>query len=93
MRYRDKSGRRLESTGTENWDAAQVAAYGENWTSGENLAELGEELDRLEIPVPKTGAMRADGGARSWSRGRQYYPNIVIKAIKDRCKAAHVATD
>jgi hypothetical protein len=65
-----------------------VSAYGDTWTSDDNLAELCDELDREAIPVPKTWATRRDGQARSWSRARQHYPDLVIKAIKDRCKAA-----
>src|ERR1035441_865877 len=34
---------------------------------------------------------RADG--TSWSRGRQNYPHLVIKAIKDRCKDRCKAAD
>ncbi len=69
-----------------------VAALGEDWTSDDNLAEICEELDKQGVPVPKTWALRADGHARSWVRGRQCYPGLVIKAIKDRCKAAQGAT-
>ena len=65
-----------------------IRAYGENWTSDDNLLEICEELDRQEVPVPKTWATRSDGVARSWSRGRHHYQYLVIKAIKDRLKAA-----
>jgi hypothetical protein len=64
-----------------------VAAYGANWTSDESLGELCDELDQQGVPVPKTWATRPDGHARSWNRAREYYPNLVIKAIKDRCNA------
>ena len=63
-----------------------ISAYGETWTSDENLLELCQELDQNGVPVPKTWATRRDGSARSWKRARQYYPQLVIKAIKDRCK-------
>jgi hypothetical protein len=65
-----------------------VSAYGSSWTSDDSLAELCDELDQQGVPVPKTWATRRDGQARSWSRARQHYPGLVIKAIKDRCKAA-----
>jgi Helicase HerA, central domain/TraM recognition site of TraD and TraG len=65
-----------------------ISAYGETWVLDENLMDICDELDRQLIPVPKTWATRKDGSARSWSRARQYYPQLVIKAIKDRCKAA-----
>ena len=69
-----------------------VSAYGEDWTSDDNVAELCDELDRQGVPVPKTWATRRDGTARSWNRARQNYPHLVVKAIKDRCKAAQPAT-
>jgi len=72
--------------------AALIRAYGEQWTSDDNLVEICEELDRQKVPMPKTWLMRKEGPARSWSRGRQNYPHLVIKAIKDRCKAAVTAT-
>jgi len=65
-----------------------VTAYGENWTSDDTLVELCDELDREGVPVPKTWATRTDGKARSWNRARQHYPPLVVKAIRDRCKAA-----
>jgi hypothetical protein len=71
--------------------ASTIRGFGENWTSGDNLVEICEELDRQEIPPPKTWLTRPEGPARSWSRGRQNYPHLVIKAIKDRCKAAQAA--
>src|ERR1017187_7143004 len=71
--------------------AALIRGYGENWTTDENLVEICDELDRQGVPVPKTWLMRREGSARSWSRGRQNYPHLVIKAIKDRCKAASTA--
>ena len=71
--------------------ARTVAAYGDTWMLDENLAELCDELDRQGVPVPKTWATRRDGQARSWSRGREHYPGLVVKAIKDHCKAAQNA--
>jgi hypothetical protein len=71
--------------------AALIRSYGEDWTSDDNLVEICDELDRLGVPVPKTWLMRREGPARSWSRGRQNYTHLVIKAIKDRCKAASTA--
>jgi hypothetical protein len=68
-----------------------VAAYGDNWTGDESLRELCDELDQQSVPVPKTWATRRDGHARSWSRAFEYYPGLVIKAIKDRCSAAQRA--
>ena len=68
-----------------------VAAYGDSWTSDESLAELCDELDQQAVSVPKTWATRRDGQARSWSRARQHYPGLVIKTIKDRCRAAQQA--
>jgi hypothetical protein len=86
MQYRENN---REQPDIENH--AQVAAvirnYGETWTADDNLIEICEELDRRKIPVPKTWLMRKEGPARSWSRGRQHYPHLVIKAIKDRCMA------
>jgi hypothetical protein len=66
---------------------AIIQMYGENWTSENNLIEICDELDRQSVPVPKTWLTRKEGAARSWSRGRLHYPHLVIKAIKDRCKA------
>ena len=72
--------------------ASIIRAYGETWTSDDNLVEVCDELDRQKIPPPKTWLTRPEGMARSWSRGRQNYPHLVIKAIKDRCKAAQDTT-
>jgi len=71
--------------------AALISAHGVAWTADDNLADICDELDRLGVPVPKTWAMRPEGRARSWNRGRQIYAHLVIKAIKDRCKAAATA--
>ena len=68
--------------------ATLIRSYGENWTTDDNLVEICDELDRQSVPVPKTWLMRREGLARSWTRGRQNYPHLVIKAIKDRCRAA-----
>jgi TraM recognition site of TraD and TraG/Helicase HerA, central domain len=80
---------------TENHEKVvrTVSAYGDNWTSDENLAELCDELDEQGVPVPKTWGTRRDGQARSWRRALQHYPGLVIKAIKDRCKAAQQAAN
>ena len=67
-----------------------VSPYGQLWTNDDHLQEICEALDEQHIPVPKTWAMRPDGHARSWRRGYQTYPQLVIKAIKDRCKAAQI---
>lgn len=68
--------------------ARVIAAYGATWTSDDNLLEICDEFDRQQIPVPKTWATRSDGQARSWCRAYQHYPHLVVKAIKDRLKAA-----
>jgi hypothetical protein len=68
--------------------ARTIRAYGEGWTTDESLFEICEELDRQKIQVPKTWATRRDGSAHSWRRALQYYPHLVVKAIKDRCKAS-----
>jgi len=68
-----------------------VGAYGETWTTDDNLLEICEELDKQEVPVSKTWATRSDGVARTWSRGRHHYQHLVIKAIKDRISAAEKA--
>jgi hypothetical protein len=68
--------------------AALIRSFGENWTADDNLLEICDELDRQKIPPPKTWLTRPEGPARRWNRGRQNYPHLVIKAIKDRCKAA-----
>ena len=75
---------------SENHDkvVSIVGAFGEAWTTDDNLMELCEELDRQKVPVPKTWATRSDGTAHTWTRGRHHYQHLVIKAIKDRLKAA-----
>ncbi len=65
-----------------------VRAYGESWSSDANLLEICDELDKQQVPAPKTWASRTDGVARTWSRGRHHYQHLVIKAIKDRLKAS-----
>ena len=65
-----------------------VQAFGEAWTTDDNLMERCEELDRQKVPVSKTWATRSDGVAHTWTRGRHHYHHLVIKAIKDRLKAA-----
>ncbi len=68
--------------------AALIRRYDDDWILDDNLSEVCEALDQQQIPVPKTWAKRSEGHARSWSRALQLYPALVIKAIKDRCKAA-----
>jgi hypothetical protein len=47
---------------TENHDkvASIITAYGEAWTTDENLMEICDELDRQKIPAPKTWAAAED---------------------------------
>jgi len=68
--------------------ASVIRSFGDNWTSDEKLEELCAELDRLSVPVPKTWANRNDGKCRSWNRALEHYPRLIIKAIRDRLKAA-----
>jgi hypothetical protein len=70
--------------------AAIINSYGETWTAEDNLLEVCEALDEQHVPVPKTWALRRDGHAHSWRRGYQHYPQLVIKAIRDRCKATRL---
>jgi hypothetical protein len=58
----------------------------------ENLQEICEKLDELRVPIPKTWPARGDGKSHTWSRGFLNYPHLVVKAIKDRCKAAEAAS-
>ena len=68
-----------------------VRAYGAEWTSDENLLEICDEFDTQKIPPPKTWISRREGAARSWNRSRQLYPQLVIRAIKDRLEALEKA--
>ena len=68
-----------------------VRSYGDTWTTDENLSEICEELDREEIPIPKTWPER-DPPSRSWRRALTNYSDLVVKAIKDRCKGASTKT-
>ena len=43
------------------------------------------QLTKLSNFIGKT---RSDGKSHTWSRAFQNYPALVVKAIKDRCKAA-----
>jgi len=69
-----------------------VNGYGSEWTADGNLVKICEELDRQKIPPPKTWISRREGPARSWTRGRQLYPQLVIRAIKDRLEALEKAS-
>ena len=73
--------------------ARVISAFGTAWTSDDNLLEICDQLDQQQVPPPKTWLTRQDGVARSWSRGRQHYPHLVIKAIKDRLKAFEIARE
>jgi hypothetical protein len=68
--------------------AAIIRRYDDDWILDDNLTEICEALDQQHVPVPKTWASRADGKSHTWSRGLQNYSGLVIKAIKDRLKAA-----
>jgi hypothetical protein len=68
-----------------------VKSYGAEWTSDGNLMEICDEFDAQKIPPPKTWISRREGAARSWTRGRQLYPQLVIRAIKDRLEALEKA--
>jgi len=88
-----RAGKRGPKTDIENHRkaAAVVAKYGPPWVDDDNLREICEELDRLSVPIPKGWPTRSDGRSRSWSRGYENYKHLVVKAIKDRLKAAHQA--
>lgn len=64
-----------------------VRDYGERWTSDDNLMEICIKLDEQGVPIPKTWPTRTDAKSRSWNRAFLNYPHLVVKAIKDRCKA------
>jgi len=68
---------------------AIISPYGAAWTADDNLSEICEQLDRQGVPIPKRWPARLDGKSRSWTRGLCNYPSLVVKAIKDRCKAAN----
>ncbi len=68
--------------------AALIRRYEEDWILDENLSEICEALGQQHVPIPKTWPARADGKSHTWSRALQNYPNLVVKAIKDRLKAA-----
>jgi hypothetical protein len=77
-------------TDIENYSkvARIMSAYGPQWTTDDNLlAEICEELDSQKVPTPKRWTDRTEGTARSWNRGRLLYPQLVIRAIKDRLEA------
>jgi hypothetical protein len=69
-----------------------VNSYGPEWTSDDNLLEICDEFDAQKIPPPKTWISRREGAARSWTRGRHLYPQLVIRAIKDRLEALQKAS-
>jgi hypothetical protein len=68
--------------------ASLVRRYEDDWILDENLEQICEMLDQLQIPIPKTWPTRIDGKSHSWSRAFENYPHLVVKAIKDRCRAA-----
>jgi hypothetical protein len=68
--------------------ATIIRRYEDDWILDENLAEICEALDHQKVPIPKTWPSRRDAKSHTWSRAFQNYPTLVIKAIKDRCKAA-----
>ena len=68
--------------------AALIRRYEDDWILDENLIEICEALDQQRIPIPKTWPARSDGKSHTWSRAFHNYPRLVIKAIKDRLKAA-----
>jgi hypothetical protein len=72
--------------------AALIRRYEDDWILDDNLVEICEALDQQHVPIPKTWPSRTDGKSHTWSRAFQNYPTLVIKAIKDRCKAAEAAT-
>lgn len=65
-----------------------ISAYGDNWATDDNLRDICEQLDREQVPIPKTWPLRRDGKSRSWGRAVENYAHLVVKAIKDRLKAA-----
>lgn len=72
--------------------AAIIRRYEGDWILDDNLIEICETLDQQHVPIPKTWPSRTDGKSHTWSRAFQNYPTLVIKAIKDRCKAAQAAS-
>jgi hypothetical protein len=70
-----------------------ISGYGEDWTTDESLWAICETLDQLDVPVPKTWPLRADGRSHSWRRAFDNYPHLVVKAIKDRCKMANTSRE
>ena len=70
-----------------------IEKFGARWTEPDTLAQVCTELDRQHVPPPKTWLTRTDGVAKSWTRGRQHYSHLVIKAIKDRLKALNHQTN
>jgi TraM recognition site of TraD and TraG/Helicase HerA, central domain len=68
--------------------AALIRRYGDDWILDDNLVQICEALDQQHVPIPKTWSSRADGKSHTWSRAFQNYATLVVKAIKDRLKAA-----
>ena len=67
--------------------AAIIQRYGQAWTSDENLLSICEQLDAEAVPVPKTWPSRKRA-ARTWLRGLQHDPSLVVKALRYHVDAA-----
>src|SRR5207244_4089055 len=70
--------------------AAIVSTFGEDWTADDKRPDLCEKLDEEKVPVPNKWPTR-NPPSRTWSRALLNEPNLVIKTIKGRLKAASLA--
>jgi len=59
-----------------------VKAYGDAWTSDDNLRDICDNLDREVVPVPKTWPTLRDHPARTWVRALEWHKDLVKKAIR-----------
>jgi hypothetical protein len=66
---------------------ALIRRYQDDWVLDDNLSDICEMLDQQGVPIPKTWPTR-NPPSRSWTRAFANYPALVVKAIKDRLKAA-----
>ncbi len=73
---------------TDNYQkvAAIIRQHGDDWQMDEKLQEICAALDEAKVPPPPHWAKWTPNRARTWSRGLNWKPRLVVQALEYRLK-------
>jgi hypothetical protein len=78
------------SPNEHSWTIAEIVLKYPDWKKPDNLADICDELDKLNIPISPKWAMWKQKKPNSWVRAAEYGHGKVVKVIEQRLKMANL---